>query len=238
MRFITQKMGLGIAGIIGLMVLQEQWSVSRADVQGSVEQAKTETYRMTGYDDHGTATVCTVMLKSPGFKRMESSGEVIIDNWPARKQVALNLNNKVAIVANLVGEQWSTVGNTSRAIDPVKQLQQSEPLGEKEIDGKPAMEFRSMHDVKQPGFVMHAVTEMWVDKKEHQVVRMDDESETTTQVPSQSFWQVSKSQTKKSRIRLDNFQWNVPLDDRLFSVEIPEGYTVKDGGSLGIEIAK
>ena len=82
--------------------------------------------------------------------------------------------------------------------------EQSEPLGEKDIDGRHVIGFRLTHH--------GMVTDLWGDPKTGLPVRMEETRELMPNV--------------KLKSTMSDFELNVDLDKSLFSVEPPPGYKV------------
>ncbi|HWB53433.1 MAG TPA: hypothetical protein VG722_04545, partial [Tepidisphaeraceae bacterium] len=59
----------------------------------------------------------------------------------------------------------------------------------------------------------------------------------TTMAPKH-FWHLGQWKQSTIHIRIDDFRWNMPLDDSLFDVTPPTGYQVHSGVNVRFEILK
>ena len=89
-----------------------------------------------------------------------------------------------------------------------------EPLGEKEIDGRKVVGFR----VNTNGTVIS----LWGDPKTGLPVRAE----------------MTMTMLGNAKITLTDFEFNMDLDESLFSVEPPAGYTVKNMGNIDLSPAE
>lgn len=152
---------------------------------------------------------------APSHMREESDGGITIFDWAAGKSVALDPKTKRATVLSLKklpdelkngmkdGNWFEGMRQAMRVAskDPTAKVQS---LGEKQFDGKVLVGVR----IEMPGMPM----KVWSNPETQLPVRMES---TTTGPP-------------KTEIVMTHFEFNVELDKSLFSVEIPQGYTVAD----------
>lgn len=152
---------------------------------------------------------------APTHMRQESDGGINIFDWAAGKSVALDPKTKRATVLSLKnlpdelkngmkdGGWFEGMRQALRVAtkDPTAKVQS---LGEKQFDGKVLVGIR----IETPGMPMT----VWSNPETQLPVRM----ESTMIGPP------------KTEIVMTNFEFNVELDKSMFSVEIPQGYTVAD----------
>jgi len=87
------------------------------------------------------------------------------------------------------------------------------PIGRKQVDGRELDGYKIDENGKN--------MTIWADPKTHLPVRM----EATVDMPM----------VPKSEVVMDNFQWDVPVDESQFALEVPAGYAVQE---LSINAAK
>ena len=152
---------------------------------------------------------------APAHMRQESDGSITIVDWATGKSLALDPKTKRATelsFKNLPGElknglkdvNWFEGMRQALRVatkDPTSKVQS---LGEQQFGGKVLVGIR----IETPGMPMT----IWSDPKTQLPVRMES---TMTGPP-------------KTEIVLTSFEFNVELDKAMFSVEIPQGYTVAD----------
>lgn len=149
----------------------------------------------------------------PTHMREENDGYINISDWAARKKIGLDPKTKRATVFNLKNlpdemKNGMQEGNWFEGIRQMLRAATTDPnatvtsLGEKQLDGRRVAGIR----FEIPGTPMT----MWADPVTQLPVRI----ESTSAGPPQS------------EVVMTNFEFNIELDKSLFSVEIPEGYTV------------
>jgi hypothetical protein len=236
---IAAAIGLaaGGAGLLWLLSLPARPAVTWGDVIAAIDQAQTKTCRVTSDLDNRPELIGRIFKKSLDLQRTESSEWIVIDNGPAHKRLFLSPRTKTATLLDLTtpsGDQ----GVSIQTLDQLKNIKESQPIGQQQIDGKPAVGFRITHDGQGSGISYHMVQEIWADSRTHQIVRIDTNVAILSTTDREHPWVLDKWRTTKTHIRLDDFQWNVPLDDSLFSLTPPPGYKLRSGGTVRDEIIK
>ncbi len=143
-------------------------------------------------------------------------GYVNIADWGAGRMILLDSKNKHATVynlANLSDEKKAALQNTGNMFETIRGAIKNatdatetkvESLGEKEIDGKKVIGFRLAGQTSP--------MTVWADPQTKFPVRI----ETVNLGPP------------KTEVVMTNYEFDVELDESLFSVDIPDGYTVTE----------
>ncbi len=205
---------------VGIFVVMQgdKSSIAFADVQQHVRAMETMicTLQMAMKDPAGKPMTMTMKLyaKEPGIMRQEfiessipnTKGVINIINFEKAKSLGLIPKEKMAIITDfgtfpkelLEEQQKSPLREFKKMIEG-----SNRSLGEKEIDGQKVKGF----DVFEDGQRM----EIWADAKtaEPVLVKMD--------IPEMN-----------AKLTMKDFRFNEPLDDSLFSMDIPKDYKVKN----------
>jgi outer membrane lipoprotein-sorting protein len=189
-----------------------------ADVAEKLAEVRTATCKMCYWGTEGREEA--KFLMAPGFTRFElNDGQVLIEDHRQRKCIRLNPDKKLANVWDM--DNRIVVIDELAWENPLEMLREEvrdaknrpdgevEDLGTKQIDGRAAVGFR----FKLKGKNQDTDKTIWADPKTGLPIRI----EATTTGPGPS---VQNSV-------LEDFRFNVKLDDSLFDVEPPEGYTVQ-----------
>ena len=151
----------------------------------------------------------------PNHLRQELlNGYINVSDWNVGKMIGLDPNSKQATVINIVKvpkeakegmqvNQFEMIRQALRTAttDPNSQVIS---LGEKQIDGRTVLGFR----FDTPGMPLT----VWADPETELPVRI----ESTLAGPP------------KTEVAMTNYEFNVELDESLFSLDIPEGYKVTE----------
>lgn len=180
-------------------------SVAFADVADKLKDARTIQYTSTTTLPNGKTIAIRTLAAEPDMMRTEMPDGTVTIN---RGGVALTLNptKKTASRTTFNGRPARPAG-ASGMVESIRSIGQrgGEPLGEKEIDGVTVVGFRT---AGAPG-----PWTIWADKKTAAPVRV----ELTMHVNG-----------GEAPMVLDKFVLDAPLDESLFSLEPPEGYTLKE----------
>jgi len=187
-----------------------------ADVAEALAEVRTATCKI---HDRGTkGREESKWLMAPGRTRMEfDNGQVEIEDHRKKKAIRLNPDKKLANVWDI--DQWIVIIDFENPLEVlrgfVRDIKEGpkgdvEELGTKQIDGRTAVGFR----LKVKGKNQDTEETVWADPKTGLPIRF--EQIITSPGPS-----VDHSVFK-------DFRFNVKLDDSLFDVEPPEGYTVRN----------
>ncbi len=190
-----------------------------ADVAEKLAEIRTATCKVYGRGTEGPEETkwreWATYLMAPGFTRMEfDNGQILIEDHRKKKCIRLNPDKKLANVWDM--NQWidlvdneNPVEELREAVRWIKEGGDVEELGTKQIDGRTAVGFR----LKLKGKNQDTDMTIWADPKTGLPIRIEQ----TITGPGPS---VDHSVFK-------DFRFNVKLDDSLFDVEPPEGYTVR-----------
>lgn len=151
----------------------------------------------------------------PSHFREEIDGSINITDWTARKRIGLDSKTKQATVFNLQnlsddpnirlqeGNWFEGIRQMLRAATTVPKTNIAS-LGSKQLDGRSVEGF----------YLESTITPLtlWADSKTKLPVRIE-------------FTMIGPPKTEAV---MTNFEFNIELDESLFSIEIPEGYTVAD----------
>lgn len=143
-----------------------------------------------------------VMWMEPGHERRElPGGNIMIMDWPAGQILTLRPNARTAGLVRLDSQIRFKVDNV---FEQIRKLQDraDESLGEKEIDGRKAIGFRTR--------INDTTWEVWTDPTTNLPIRIESNGKYGQQIMS-------------------DFAFDVPLDESLFSLTAPDGYTVTEG---------
>jgi len=179
-------------------------------------KARTARYDMIATVDGQPLQKMKAYYLEPNYLRQELlNGYINISDWAAGKTVGLDPKTKQATVLNLTnlsaeakkgmqeGNQFEMIRQSLRTAtsDPNSKVV---PLGEKQLDGRTVVGFR----FETPGMPLT----LWADPATQFPVRI----ESTMAGPP------------KTEVVMTNYEFNIELDESLFSVEIPDGYTVTE----------
>jgi outer membrane lipoprotein-sorting protein len=194
----------------------------------------------------GTTKIKIMSLEN-GRTRQETGTQVTITDWKAGKSLMLTPETKTAILTTMKGtpsvlqQDWLTslkkITKASLKKDVKTSLKKdakavlrndaedvnAEELGLKTIDGREVKGFR----LTSGGMTFT----FWVDPKSGEPVTV----ETKSTIPDYTNLEIAKKgeelKTKGERMVemvLSNFQFDVPLDESLFSLAPPDGYKLQE----------
>ena len=202
-----------VAGTVAFLTLGNGGaSIAWADVQQHIRNARTLTFKMVtetkGMPIGKMTMEMTMMFKEPGLMRMEGtigpSKNITIVDMQQNKMIMLMEAQKKAIVYDLTklpAEDRKKQEGQNFLAGIKKLIEGSETeLGEKEIDGRAVKGYRV-----EKG---NQVFTIWADAETGQPVEMN----------------LTMFQGE-SKATMSDFKFDVELDDALFSLDIPEGYT-------------
>ncbi len=177
-------------------------------------KVKTARYDIvTNVDGLPTQKMKAFFLEPTHMRQEMPGGYINISDWTAGKMIGLNTKTKQATVFNLMniseeakkgmqyGNQFEVLRQSLQAAttDPNSKVV---PLGEKQLNGRTVIGIR----FENPGMPMT----LWADPETQYPVRI----ESTMVGPP------------KTKLVMKNYEFNVELDESLFSLEIPDGYEV------------
>ena len=186
-------------------------SVALADVANVLDEIRSATYTGTSTTEGKPARTGKNMYLDPSRCRMESSHGIVMI-YGESKMISLNPQTKFAAVVTL--EDVPDDGIMKNWIEEVRQQIHEaiggskdavKELGRGEVDGRDAVGFRLR--------VRNSEMTVWADPVTALPIRVES---------------TSGILQPKSHHVLNNFRYNVDLDESLFSLEPPEGYTVQE----------
>ena len=217
-RFKGLAAAVVIAAVIGSLLV---WltlgrggaGIAWADVRDQILNAQTATWNVRVEMKGQDPVTYRVFSKEPGLMRQEMPGGlVVIVDVSKGVGISLDSKRKTALVMDMKGFFSEAVAGKGPNLSLAwfKELVKGshEELGEKEIDGIKVRGFR----IRQGG-ISSGTSEMWVDPATGYIVRSDFETA-----------------EHAVRVTTTDFELNPPLDDALFSTEVPEGYEVETSG--------
>jgi outer membrane lipoprotein-sorting protein len=151
--------------------------------------------------------VVEAMFKEPGRMRYEAAvGSITIVDVSKGKLITLNPKAKEATDLNLA-DLPAAQREQMNLLAELKELLDGKPtdLGEEKIDGVRARHYRVTPAEQTAG---EFVTDIWVDAETRDIIRVE-----------------LAGGVHDYRITITDFKLNAKLDDALFSVEIPKGYS-------------
>ncbi len=181
-------------------------SVAFADIVEQLANARTMTYSVvtrTPVESMPTLRL-QMAFKEPGYMRTTTvDGYINVIDWNQNKGITLWPPKQECIDFEASNYQHDTVQDPFIVVEKLRTLpdQADEALGEKEIDGRVLEGFR----VTQ-GDMINTV---WVDSQTTQLVRVE----------------IEYTNSPGMNTIMTDFQFNAELDDSLFSLVPPEGFT-------------
>ena len=222
-------------------------SPTLADVVQEIYKARTVTYKQTFYLSESQEFTNIVTMIESGMKRSESPhGDILITDFSSGKNLHLMPNSQRAILTQHAGRlKGRKLFNYLDYLDWISRINEEggEFIGRAEVKGKKTNVFF----VKMP----LEITTVWVDPDTNLPVRVEviiwPNPDKDIMVPkialsTQNFGRKEDGEVRSittgssrdnsdeiqnERIVLSDFVWNAELDESLFSLEPPEGYTVE-----------
>jgi outer membrane lipoprotein-sorting protein len=199
------------AGLIGLGVfLRSGPPLAFAQVAQKFRDAHTLAYQQTvrAPDISKEPVPIQIFQKEPGLVRMEVAGQVTV-GYPEQDQYKILSLNPVAKMAIMVVKKRTKQEQQPGQADPMQLVERLRTLVEKEAQ---AAGTKQIGDVQARGFrVQEGPMEwlVWADPKTRLPIEVE------IQLPGDI------------RTTLSDFRFNPPLDDALFSLEVPKGYKLQ-----------
>jgi len=195
-----------IAVLIGIHQIGGGGSVVFAQVAQQLHNARTMTYSVVTHTPvKNMPTVRTEMaFKEPAYMRTTTAdGFITVIDWTQVRGISLWPSRKQFIDFEASNYRHDPAQDPFVVIEKLRALpcQADEVLGEKEIDGRVLQGFRVNQE--------NVTNTVWIDPQTGQLVRVEMEF---TDAPG-----MNKIMT--------DFQFNVELDDSLFSLTPPDGFT-------------
>ena len=172
-----------------------------------IRAARTLTYRAIVETGDKAPLIVHYIFMEPGHVRVsEENGRVWILDSEKRESLALDPKKKTAIHV----EEMAQSVSAHDVIEGIKNLRggTEEQLGTRDFDGRKALGFRVHKDDRDYS--------VWVDSRTGLPVRIETETGAGT-----------GGNGLKARITLTDFQFDAELDESLFSLKFPKGYSVE-----------
>ena len=209
----------GAAGLV--MVFSSQAKPTFAQVVGPFLTARSATYSFTVVADDKATPQSKVMFLEPGrFRHLLPGGMVHIMDTRDRQALILFPDSKTAI-RQAVSESMQTSNPFLELRGRIKQAladgdQSVRYLGDREIDGRRVLGYRVENTRTQ--------FTVWADAKSKLPVGYD----------------MSSREMPEQVMVVRDIVFDVPLEESLFSVEVPAGYTLADMpvSALGAPVAE
>jgi hypothetical protein len=201
-----------------------------------------ETFILNG--NVGGAAHATHLLMEPGYHRTERGGpdpsSVLIMDFGAGIQLDLLTKKKVAYLhdynqppgqASQPASRPSSRGRRSDCHNPLEELTMRYLRGG--LRGQETLDGRTVEVYEYEDAERHERGTVWLDPATELPVRVEkvevvpaDHGASGAMAGSDGAT-GSRASQEEHRTILTDFEWDVPLDPSLFSIEVPEGYTVQ-----------
>ena len=201
----------GIGALIAFFTIGHAGAtVAWADVQEYIRNARTVTMKVRMHAQGTPEVKMVLMFKEPGLMRQEMiEPEPVLNIMDMRKNkmIAILENEKKVVVMNLADlpEEIRKRHEEQDFLSRIKKfIEESETeLGTKEINGREAEGYR----IEKGRDVFTA----WVDARTGELIEVE-----------------STFLLGETTLSMTDFEFDVELDDSLFSLEVPEGYTLME----------
>lgn len=181
-------------------------SVAWADVIEPILKAPTVTYTLVVGEDEGIV-VYDMVMRSRIRRTVSNMPSIIIIDIETSRVLTLQPEEKIAVYFDMPGLSDQMHQNyIARLRNQIAELQESpdfslEEIGKQEIEGERAVVFQA----KSP----NAEMTIWADPETATPIRIE-------------------VQRPQFRAIYKNFQFDVKMDESLFSMEVPEGYSLQE----------
>ena len=190
-----------IAVLIGLHFFSDSVSITStayAEIVERLHNARTMTYTSNG------TTAIEIAFKKPGYMRTTMPGDyVTVIDWTQGKGLSTLPTRKQFIEMEMSNLPHDPAQQQFNVIEKLRTLpdRADEELGTREIDGRVLQGFRVTEE--------DVINTVWIDPQTHDLVRVETEF---INAPGMN-------------VVMTDFQFDVELDDSLFSLTPPDGYT-------------
>lgn len=204
-----------VAGMIWMFQSTSTPAFALETLVANLMKARTARYDMITTIEGQPQLKMKAYYLEPNHLRQEiTNGYINIADWSSGKMIGLDPKSKQATVIHMLNmpddQKKGMQTNQFEMIRQALRTVTSDPnakalsLGEKQINGRKVLGFR----IDAPGMPMT----VWADPETELPVRI----ETTMVGPP------------KTNVVMTNYEFNVELDESLFSLDIPEGYKVTE----------
>jgi outer membrane lipoprotein-sorting protein len=192
-------------------------SVAFAEVSAIIQKAKTMVCTAkTNLPWPGTTENMEMKIMSigPGRIRQEiGQHQVMIMDYIAGKTLTLTPQNKIAVLLNVKGAPKSLQQDWFANLKKISQNSDMEDLGLQTMDGKQVKGFR----VKDENYPYT----YWVDPKSGNPIKIEIQQKISDYLNTEGKGEIT------FKMVMSDFQFDVPLDESLFSLTPPEGYKLQ-----------
>lgn len=196
-------------GLAWLLLLDRSAGTAFAQVLEKVKQAESVTFLNVQKLGVGPQLTLRWSMKDSRI-RLEIPGAVtMIGDLDKRKMVQLNPAAQTGSTSDIPAGMANAFANPVLQFRNAKAID-AKPTGEEQLDGRKTTVY-SLSKLDFLGLKGEGQTKVWVDQE--------------TDLPVKIV--VDDGQTDPKRhvhLTFEQFQWNVPLDDSLFSTDLPAGY--------------
>jgi outer membrane lipoprotein-sorting protein len=199
------------------LVLSGGSQVAFADVLQNIQNADSVTCVNTQKLPIGPEMKFTWYVERDRLRMENPQIVTMIGDMQLKKTLQLNHGNKSAILREM--PSGKPAGPFANPLDGLKnaKAEDAQFVREEQLDGAKVLVYRLdklyLLDMKGEG-----TTTVWVNAKSELPVKITVESSRVD----------AKRRELKTYLAFDDFRWNEPLDPRLFSLEVPEGYRLID----------
>ena len=208
---LTAAAALVAVVIGGLLLFDHSGGQAFAQMIEKVKAASSVRFTTTVRLGKGGREHDAVMYLEGNRMRMEHFDGTLIDvaDLDRKQGLALNMRGKLAQQVEL---DENVVGSFNNPIDQLRRVKSddAEQIGEEDLKGRRTLVYRC-HKVDTLFFKGNAEMLIWVDRESGLPAKIEIR-DFNPQFPSE--------------YRFDKFVWNEPLDARLFSLAIPDGFTI------------
>ena len=184
-------------------------SVAFADVANKLKSVRTLVYNSTVTLPGKPPQTTRNFLADQGRLRMEHPGD-IVTIWSGKTALTLNRPLKIAMRLDFDSAVHQAQPNLMESLRSLGQSQ-GEPIGEKTIDGIETHGFRIENIAGNRTALGGQTMTIWADNKTALPVRVEA---------------VYSTPEGDVSVVMDDFEIDPPLDESLFSMEVPQGYTL------------
>jgi outer membrane lipoprotein-sorting protein len=210
-RYATAAAAMVLVALAGVLaLLHSTHSLTFAQVVENVKKAKTVTFVVKQKLGSQPELECKMAMEGDMIRIELSNLLITIVNTNQRKGLELDVGRKVASKIDMEGRVPA-----EKFADPIQRLRNLKEeikdhvneLGEEELDGRKCQVYEVTGPVKDAGLLPEKF-KLWVDAKTGLPVKIHAADD-------------------KTSLTFENFKWDEPLKDNLFSLEVPKGYLLE-----------
>ncbi len=183
-------------------------SLAMADVKSEVASTKSVSFKTKIERGESTIVTTTMLLGHHKERKVLANGEIAIRDLAKGESIKLNPEKQAAIRTKFKPAKNVSLYDRVRAFDEAK----AKRLPKKKI----GMQLVAGFQIAEEQEFVNIETSVWADPK------------TKLPVQIERNW-IAMDGKRVAKETLTNFQFDRELDSELFSLALPEGYTVSDG---------